>query len=210
MTALEMDTLREYFGHRTPTLQQLQGESAVLVPLVEKGGAWHLLYEVRSSTIRQGGEVCFPGGHREAGETIVECALRETREELGIDPAHVEVLGQLDYLYIRGDRLLYPVLGRLDGEALTEMRPSCAEVADTFLVPLAWLRDNPPAVYRNVQPMELPGFPAEEVGIGPDYPWRPHYTEVPVYRGLPYPLWGLTARITWWLIETLKQQKAAL
>ena len=34
--------------------------------------------------------------------------------------------------------------------------------------------------------------------------------EVPVYRGLPYPLWGLTARITWWLIETLRQQKAPL
>ena len=74
--ALEMKTLREYFGHRTPTLQQLKGESAVLVPLVEKDGVWHLLYEVRSSTIRQGGEVCFPGGHREAGESIVDCALR--------------------------------------------------------------------------------------------------------------------------------------
>ena len=124
---MDMDALRNYFGTRTPTLQQLQGESAVLVPLVEKDGVWHLLYEVRSSTIRQGGEVCFPGGHREAGETIVECALRETREELGINPAHIEVLGQLDYLYIRGDRLLYPVLGRLDGEALAEMRPSRAE-----------------------------------------------------------------------------------
>lgn len=207
---MELDHLRQLFGQRTPTLQQLKGESAVLVPLVARDGAWHLLYEVRSSAIRQGGEVCFPGGHREPGESVVDCALRETREELGIDPAHVEVLGQLDYLYLRGDTLLYPVLGRLAPEALAEMRPSCAEVADTFLVPLAWLREHPPTIYRHTQPMALPGFPAEEVGIGPDYPWRPHYAEVPVYRGLPYPLWGLTARITWWLMETIAQDEKNL
>ena len=39
------------------------------------------------------------------------------------------------------------------------------------------------------------------MGNSAGYPWQTGHMEVPVYEGLPYPLWGLTARITWWLLE---------
>lgn len=51
--------------------------------------------------------------------------------------------------------------------------------------------------------MCTPGFPYEDAGVSPDYPWRPYYMEVPVYHGLPHPLWGLTARITMEVIAHL-------
>ena len=168
----------------------------MLVPLVDTADGPSLLYEIRSATVRQPNEVCFPGGKTESGETAVQCALRETWEELSIPPEAVEVIGEMDFLHIRSNCLLRPVLGRVDGAALADIRPCAAEVADTFLVPLAWLRDHPPAVYIHRQPVSISDFPYEDAGISADYLWRPYYMEVPVYHGLPHPLWGLTARIT--------------
>lgn len=58
-------------------------KAAVLVPLVQVDGEWHVLFEVRSLTMRkQPGDISFPGGKLDGGETAQEAALRETYEEL--------------------------------------------------------------------------------------------------------------------------------
>ena len=193
---MDQETLRRKLAEHRPSLQQARGEFAVLVPLVETADGPALLYEIRSAAVHQPGEVCFPGGKIERGETTVQCALRETWEELAIPPEAVEVIGEMDFLHIRSGCLLRPVLGRVGSAALDAIRLNEAEVADTFLVPLQWLRDHPPAVYAHRQPIDIPDFPYGEVGVSADYPWRAYYMEVPVYHGLPHPLWGLTARIT--------------
>ena len=193
---MDISGLRRFYTGHTPALMGARGGSAVLVPLVDTAEGLSLLYEIRSAAVRQPGEVCFPGGKTESGETAVQCALRETWEELAIPPEAVEVIGEMDFLHIRAGSLLRPVLGKVDSTALAAMQPHAAEVAGTFLVPLQWLRDHPPAVYTRRQPVAFPDFPWEEAGISADYPWRPCYMEVPVYHGLPHPLWGLTARIT--------------
>lgn len=85
----------------------------------------HLLYEVRAQNLRHhAAEVCFPGGRMEPGETPVQCALRETWEELAIAPEDVTVLGELDFLYLRSECLMHPVLARVDAAALGHMRRS--------------------------------------------------------------------------------------
>ena len=95
---------------------------------------------------------------------------------------------------------MYPVLAQLDPAA--PLRPSPDEVRDTFTVPLSFLRAHPPAIYRYpLRPEIGADFPYDKVGAAADYPWQAGHMEVPVYEGLPYPLWGLTARITWWLLE---------
>ncbi len=195
---MTIEEMKDYFSHRELGLQEAAGEYAILVPLVQWEGQRCLLFETRADTLvgHQPGEVCFPGGKTESGETAVQCALRETWEELAIPPEAVEVIGEMDFLHIRSNCLLRPVLGRVDSAALADIRPCAAEVADTFLVPLAWLRDHPPAVYIHRQPVSISDFPYEDAGVSDDYLWRPYYMEVPVYHGLPHPLWGLTARIT--------------
>ena len=201
---MELSAFRQKWDHHIPTLLHHRGCSAVLVPLIEKDGQLFLLYEVRSASVSQHGEVCFPGGRMEAGETPIQCALRETWEELGIEAKDIEVLGELDFLYIRGDRLLYPVLAKIDSSALDRMKPLPDEVSDTFLVSLDWLKAHPPTFYRKRQQMDASDFPYEEVGITPDYHWIQHFTEIPIYHDLPHHLWGMTARITYYLLENIE------
>ena len=198
------DFRHQYENHH-PTLQDARHNYAVLVPLVETGHGLCLLYEVRSAAVPQPGEVCFPGGRMEGAESPVDAALRETREELGIAPEDITVLGQLDFLYLRSDRLMYPVLASVRPEAVARMELSAAEVADTFLLPLQWLQEHPPVVYRYpLKPVVDDDFPYRTVQVPAGYRWTDGRMEVPVYRGLPHTLWGLSARITKHLVENMK------
>ena len=75
---------RKYTGHQ-PGLLGARRNYAVLCPLVQLPEGPGLLFEVRAASLRrQPGEVCFPGGRAESGESPIDCALRETKEELSI------------------------------------------------------------------------------------------------------------------------------
>ena len=194
------------FSGHVPGLLGATAAYAVLVPVAETAEGLSLLYEVRSPALHHhSGEVCFPGGRMEPGETPEQCALRETWEELGIDSAAIQVIAPLDFLYLRSDALMYPVLASVDAGALSHLRPSPDEVADTFLVPVQWLREHPPTLYRYpLCPMIGEDFPYAAVRVKLPYPWGDGHMEVPVYEGLPYPLWGMTARITYYLLKKVQ------
>ena len=72
-------------------------DSAVLVPLFEDpAGALHAVFTRRRDDLkRHPGEISFPGGRQDPGETLVETALREAHEEIGLPPAAVEIVGAL-------------------------------------------------------------------------------------------------------------------
>ena len=75
----DLEHLRRRYADHVPGLLGARHSYAVLCPLVERPDGLHLLFEVRSAALhRQPGEVCFPGGRMEAGETPEQCALRET------------------------------------------------------------------------------------------------------------------------------------
>ena len=179
-----------------------QREYAVLCPFVERPDGPHLLFEVRAAGLRQGGEVCFPGGRMEPGETPAQCALRETEEELSIPRAEIDVFGASDFICNQRGFLLRPILGVVSPAGMAALRPSPAEVAEVFTAPLAFFRETPPEVYAyDLLPQVPEDFPYEAVGIRPDYPWATGRAEVPVWHWQGHAVWGMTARIVKDILE---------
>lgn len=195
MTGAAEALRRRYKGH-VPGLLGARSSYAVLVPLLEAADGPRLLFEVRAADLRQGGEVCFPGGRMEPGETPEACALRETEEELAIPPGEVELLGLPDFICNQRGFLLRPVLGLVSPRGMERLRPSPAEVAEFFTVPLAFFRSTEPVTARYALTPALPeDFPYEAAGIPRDYPWSPGAVEVPSWRYEGHVIWGMTARI---------------
>ena len=144
--------------------------AAVLIPLIEENGAYSLLYEVRAYDLDvQPGDVCFPGGGVEEGETAEESVLRETEEELLISRGQITLLETLPDVNGPG-AVVTPFVGVLRDYRGTF---SVSEVDHVFTVPLSYLRAHPPAVYPAVYEARIPDeFPFEKVHGGRDYAFR--------------------------------------
>ena len=209
---IDLNAIRNAAKSHSPKPVGRWREYSVLLPLVERGGALYVLYELRALSLDvQPGEVSFPGGAIEAGETPAEAALRETMEELGLPAGAVEVVSELDYLVTHHGVLLRCFLGIIDDEALGRAAVNEGEVQEYFLVPLAWLLETEPAVYYN----RVVSEPAADLPAGKLYPngsynWRQGRAAVPVYTwpdphtGNERVIWGMTARLTMAFVDLLR------
>ncbi|WP_420433784.1 CoA pyrophosphatase [Hyphobacterium sp.] len=123
----------------SPTGRQLN-QAAVLAPLILHDGPPRFLFTVRAEHLTQhAGQISFPGGRREPGETLPETALRETREEIGIAPEHVEILGCFDPYETVTAFQVTPFVGVVrPGYTVT---PDQQEVSDVFETPFDFLMD---------------------------------------------------------------------
>ena len=158
---------------------ELIRKAAVLIPLVEQTDQAPLVVlTVRSAKLNHhGGQISFPGGRMDGNETVVDTALREAQEEVGLPSHEVQVLGQLTELYVPPSRShITPVVGLL--KALPPMTLQPTEVDEAFTVPLNHLAD--PAVRRDIE-REI--FDGSRVSVPT---WHIHPTT---------PLWGATAMI---------------
>ncbi|MGH7931893.1 MAG: NUDIX hydrolase [Candidatus Binataceae bacterium] len=152
--------------------------AAVLVPLFQRDGSLHVLYTRRSDRLASHrGQVAFPGGrfdHRD--RNLLDAALREAHEEVGIEPDTVEVLGTFDGRRTNStDIMVAPFVGIVPD--LCVWRPDPHEVADIFDVPLAALSDRR---YRGVYRWQRNGMTSEHAAI--------------LYGGQT--IWGLTYELT--------------
>ena len=167
---------------------------AVLIPVVNTDGGDALLMEVRSQLVRQPGEVCFPGGRAEPGETASEAAVRETCEELGISPDAVEVLEEFEPLVMGDGRRVFPVKARLSIGDTRGLTLSEDEVEEVFLLPLAWLAENRP-VHYDLSVTSDDELPDKLLGYLERYGDYRHKGETDYIEYKGYGIWGLTARI---------------
>jgi mutator protein MutT len=113
--------------------------SAVLIALADGEQGAEVLLTRRSRHMRNHkGEISFPGGRMDPGETPAETALREAHEEVGLDPALVTLFAELDHLSTVVSRShIVPLVGRLPG--IIPLGPASPEVERVFWLPLAEL-----------------------------------------------------------------------
>ncbi len=114
-------------------------EAAVVALCFPRDGAWRVVLTLRPRHLPQHpGQVCFPGGELESGETLVDCALRELQEELGVNSGDVQVLGALSPIYVFASHFLVtPFVGWLP--MAPELSPDHREVAEVIELPLSKL-----------------------------------------------------------------------
>lgn len=115
--------------------------AAVLVPLVAHAAEVTVLLTRRTLTLRDhSGQVAFPGGRCEPGDhTAIDTALRETREEVGLEASGIEVIGSLPRYLTGTGYHVTPIVGFV--QAGLPVHPDPGEVAEVFEVPLAFLMD---------------------------------------------------------------------
>lgn len=177
---------------------------SVTIPLIETEEGLSMVFEVRAAGLKtQPGDICFPGGRMEEGETALQCALRELKEETGIPPSELRVLGQFDTLHEFSGHTLYTFAVSLAPQALQKARLNQEEVAELFTVPLKFFRENTAEIYDIDVVSDVSDFPYDKTGISPDYKWRKGKNLLPLYRYEDKIIWGITARIVKWFIEQI-------
>ena len=159
-------------------------EAAVLVPLFEDGGLHAVFTRRRDDLSRHAGEISFPGGRREGSEALVDTALREAHEEVGLPPEAVTVVGALPPTpTFVTNYAIYPFVGVI--EPATAWRPSAGEVAEVLELSLPKLKQ---------------GYGRERL-IRRGLPFR-----TDVYKSDGALIWGATARILGDLFERLEPE----
>lgn len=140
---LEAEPVRSDFDLNPGAARWAEGPlkpAAVLIAVIASDeGARVLMTRRADSLARHTGQIAFPGGRLDPGETAVEAALREAWEEVALDPGAVEVLGLSDAYETGTGYLVTPVVGWL--ETPPALTPSPDEVADVFEVPWDVLMD---------------------------------------------------------------------
>lgn len=161
--------------------------AAVLILFVCVDEEWNILFTHRTNKVRtHQGEVSFPGGAYETGDTsLSKTALRETKEEIGIEPESILLLGGMDPYKTVTDYNVYPFVGILKWPFKIVLNKD--EVENTFLIPLVWLND-PNNFYQKDHVLQ--GSTIRKVV---------HYRD---FNGEH--LWGFTARLTQEVLNFVK------
>ncbi|ADY57492.1 NUDIX hydrolase [Syntrophobotulus glycolicus DSM 8271] len=192
--------------------------SAVLIPLVLIHRQYHFLFQKRAAGIRQGGEVCFPGGGFDPRIDLDfrQSAIRETCEELGIPEEKITIEGRLDTVVSNMGVLVEPYIGRLKIEGMDELSLNKLEVEAVFTLPVAYFKENLPDEYQ-VRLMAEPYFfkdgnkiellPSERLGLPRKYhqAWGGKQNRVFVYETPQGTIWGITAELIHEVIKYCKQ-----
>ncbi len=163
-------------------------QAGVLATLFPKDGAWHVVLIERNANDRDrhGGQISFPGGKAEPGDgTMLQTALRETEEEVGISQKEIKVLGKLSELYIPVSNFqVHPYVGFLDSQPIYSIQEE--EVSRVIEVPLTHFQNG---VAKRVADIRV----------------NKHLSlkNVPYYEVEGKMLWGATAMMISEMVEVL-------
>jgi len=201
---MNIHDLQKKFESFKPTPMDYEVSFAVLVPLIEIDGELNLIYEVRSNSVAQPGEISFPGGRIEEGESPREAAIRETSEELLLNKENIEIISELNYASSKSGAFVFTFLGLIKDIDPYEIDYNIDEVSEIFFVPLSFfLEKEPEQYYMSYYPKVDKDFPYHMVNNGESYKWESIRYPVYFYKYYNYIIWGMTAKITYSFIKAL-------
>ena len=187
MGASAKDVIRQILSeHPKKTISDpALSPAGVLLLLYSKEGEYCILLNKRTDTVEHHkGEISFPGGSKDPEDlTLLDTALRETHEEMGINPEDVEILGELDDTPTNTNFLIATTVGTIPYPY--NFKPSALEVAEVLEVPISALMNGE----SHRDEMRLVG--GELVNL-PSY----------VYQG--HVIFGATARVLSRFLELLE------
>lgn len=165
-------------------------EAAVLMPVFERDCEPHFLLTLRTEEVEtHKGQISFPGGMRHGDESLEATALRETREEIGIDAEKIEILGRFHDYVSSTDYRVVPYVGYV--RSPFQVVPQPTEVAEVLMVPFGIFLD--PGRLRTEKTMK-----------------RGALIDVYFYSYNFYQIWGLTARIIKDFLAALREGQSRI
>lgn len=176
-------TLKESQARDFPSMRDQFVPAAVLAPLLEEADGIKLLFTRRTKNLKHhSGEISFPGGRLDdSDQSMLDCALRETKEEIGLPSEQIEILGRLDETPVISGHLVTPFVGRI--KPPFKYTPSPEEIDYIFTVNIKEFLN--PAVHR----MKINDFMDRKIPI--------HFYDVAGEC-----VWGATGRIVTNLLST--------
>jgi 8-oxo-dGTP pyrophosphatase MutT (NUDIX family) len=201
-----INNIENIFKNRKSEIIGNYRKSAVMLLLSEEDGEAHLVFEVRANTLRhQPGDICLPGGKIEVDESPRDAAIRETLEELNLEPQDVEYVGEMDYFISPYGTIMYPFVAKLNK---WEVTPNQGEVDHIFKVPLSYFLDKEPQAYEmEIGPNLKEDFPYHLVKGGKDYKFSRGTMKQYFYPYGDYVIWGFTAMVVKSFIDIIKKEE---
>ena len=191
-------------NHKPKNIKKLK-EVSVVIALINIDNELHVIFEKRSKSVNQSGDISFIGGHVEENETPMIAAIRETKEECNLSEDNINIIGQSDYLMNFNSIFVHTFICEIKNIKFQDIRFN-SEVEDLIAVPLEEIINTKFTSYKSKIIVERDdNFPYHLIENGKNYNFFIGCEETYFYEFKNCVVWGLTAKILSNFVEILKK-----
>lgn len=171
-------------------------ESAVMICITNINGEDFIILEKRAENIRQGGEVCLPGGKKDKKDISFKAtAIRETIEELGVEKSQIFNVKKFGILFSITGVILECFTSQIKIKKISDIKYNKDEVENILFVPLKFFLENKP-VLEEIEISNKPKFNIEKYNFPSRYSkWNFKNRKIYIFMFKGTPIWGITAEI---------------
>lgn len=197
--------IQEIFKNRKPESIKKLREVSVVIALINIDDKLHLIFEKRSDSVNQSGDISFIGGHIEENESPLSAAIRETKEECNLSEDNINIIGESDYLMNFNSLFVHTYVCEITNIQFENIKCN-DEVEKLIAVPLEEIISTHPSSYTSKITIERDeNFPYHLIENGKNYNFFTGKEETYFYEFKNCVVWGLTAKILSNFVEILKK-----
>lgn len=201
---MDLSDVKKIYNNYKPKNIENPKPASVLIPLIEENKRTYVIFEKRSSTVSQPGDISFAGGHVEKGESPRAASIREATEELNIKPENISLISEADYLITHSNMIVNSFVGEITGLKFDDIKPN-NEVEYLIKLPLDELVKSEKQVYTTEFDAQRPdNFPYHLIHGQRNYKFAKVKEQTYFYELHGVTVWGFTAKVLSAFLENLK------